>query len=59
MRAVFDARPRFADEISTILAERQVGLDASRDGLTTDARAQRRSDMRSRILDAMRVVFGL
>jgi small-conductance mechanosensitive channel/CRP-like cAMP-binding protein len=59
MRAVFDARPRFADEISTILAERLVELEASRDGLGADARARRRSDTHSRILSAIRNVFGL
>jgi small-conductance mechanosensitive channel/CRP-like cAMP-binding protein len=59
MRTVFEVRPHFADEISTILAERLVELEASRDDLGADAQARRRNDTRSRILSAIRNVFGL
>ena len=56
-RCVFDTRPAIAEEISGILAEREVELEASRDGLSAEARARHTHETRSRLLRAIRHVF--
>jgi small-conductance mechanosensitive channel/CRP-like cAMP-binding protein len=58
LRLVFEMRPDTAEEISIILAERQSGLDAGRQGLAADARARVTTEARSRVLKAIRRVFG-
>ena len=60
-RAVFGAllaaRPEIADDVSVRLAERQVGLEASRERLTAAAREQRTRDTRSALVAAIRRAF--
>jgi len=58
-RCVFDTRASIAEELSSILAERQVELDASRDGLSAEARARHTHETRSHLLRAIRDVFKL
>ncbi len=58
-RCVLDARPSLAEDISGILAERQVELDESREGLGAEARARRAREARSQLLTAIRRVFGI
>jgi len=57
-RVVVEMRPDIVEEISTILAERQGGLDAGREGLAADVRARATKEARSRVLKAIRRVFG-
>ena len=59
LRCVIETRPSVAEDISGILADRQIGLDAGREGLTADARARRTSETRLRLLRAVRDAFGL
>jgi small-conductance mechanosensitive channel/CRP-like cAMP-binding protein len=58
-RCVFDTRASIAEELSSILAERQVELDASRDGLSAEARARHTHETRSHLLRAIRDVFKI
>jgi CRP-like cAMP-binding protein len=58
-RCVLDTRPSVMEDISTILAERQTGLAAGRDGLSSEARARAASETRSKLLDAIRRAFAI
>jgi CRP-like cAMP-binding protein len=58
-RCVLDTRPSVMEDISTILAERQTGLAAGRDGLSIEARARDASETRSKLLDAIRRAFAI
>jgi CRP-like cAMP-binding protein len=58
-RCVLDSRPSVMEDISTILAERQTGLAAGRDGLSIEARARAASETRSKLLDAIRRAFAI
>ena len=58
-RGVLDSRPSVMEDISTILAERQTGLAAGRDGLSIEARARAASETRSKLLDAIRRAFAI
>ena len=55
--ALLAARPEIADDVSVRLAERQVGLEASRERLTAAAREQRTRDTRSALVAAIRRAF--
>jgi small-conductance mechanosensitive channel/CRP-like cAMP-binding protein len=55
--ALLAGRPEVADDISARLAERQVGLEASRERLTAAARERRTRDTRSALLAAIRRAF--
>ena len=59
MRCVFETRPSVAEDISALLADRQTALEASRDGLSAEARARRARETRSRLLVSIRNVFGI
>jgi len=59
LRCVFETRPRVAEDVSSLLAERQTELEASREGLTAEGRARRTRETRSRLLRAIENVFGL
>jgi hypothetical protein len=58
-RCVLDTRPSVAEDISSILAERQIELDASREGLSAEARQRRTRETRSHLLDAIRRAFAI
>jgi small-conductance mechanosensitive channel/CRP-like cAMP-binding protein len=58
-RSVLDTRPSVMEDISTILAERQTGLAAGRDGLSIEARARAASETRSKLLAAIRRAFAI
>jgi small-conductance mechanosensitive channel/CRP-like cAMP-binding protein len=58
-RCVLDSRPSVMEDISTILAERQTGLAAGRDGLSIEARARAASETRSKLLAAIRRAFAI
>jgi small-conductance mechanosensitive channel/CRP-like cAMP-binding protein len=58
-RCVLDTRPSVAEDISSILAERQIELDASREGLSAEARQRRARETRSHLLDAIRRAFAI
>ncbi|HTQ04054.1 MAG TPA: mechanosensitive ion channel family protein [Polyangiaceae bacterium] len=58
-RALVAARPELAREVSAILAERRVGLEAAREGLGEDARRRRIASESTRILGAIREFFAL
>jgi CRP-like cAMP-binding protein len=59
MRCVFETRPSVAEDISALLADRQTALEASREGLGSEARARRTRETRSRLLIAIRSAFGI
>jgi CRP-like cAMP-binding protein len=58
-RCVLDTRPSVMEDISSILAERQTGLAAGRDGLSIEARARAASETRSKLLAAIRRAFAI
>jgi CRP-like cAMP-binding protein len=58
-RLILDAKPRIAEEISTLLGTRQSALDAEREGLSNEARARRAADASSRVLTKIRDFFHL
>jgi small-conductance mechanosensitive channel/CRP-like cAMP-binding protein len=58
-RCFLDARPSLAEDISSILAERQIELDESREGLGVEARARRAREARSHLLTAIRRAFAI
>jgi small-conductance mechanosensitive channel/CRP-like cAMP-binding protein len=57
--ALLAARPEIADDVSARLADRQVGLEASRERLSAAAREQRTRDTRSALLAAIRRAFRI
>ncbi|HEV8551082.1 MAG TPA: mechanosensitive ion channel family protein [Polyangiaceae bacterium] len=58
-RALVAARPELAREVSAILAERRVGLEAAKEGLDQDARNRRIASESKRILDSLKDFFAL
>jgi CRP-like cAMP-binding protein len=58
-REVLASRPELAQEISTILAQRRVELEAVRENLDADSRSRRVQTERKRILAAIRDFFGM
>jgi len=56
---ILQRRPEIAQEISTILAQRRVELDAAREGLDAESRRSRMFTERGRILNAIKGFFGL
>jgi small-conductance mechanosensitive channel/CRP-like cAMP-binding protein len=58
-RALITARPELASEVSAILAERRVELEAAREGLDQDARKSRIANESNRILASLREFFAL
>jgi len=58
-RALVAARPELANEVSAVLAERRVGLEAAKEGLDQAAKTRRIASERSRILASIREFFAL
>jgi len=58
-RALVAERPELASEVSRVLAERRVGLDAAREGLDEDAKNRRIANESSRILMTLKDFFAL
>ena len=58
-RALVAARPELAREVSVVLAERRVELEAARGGLDEDAKSRRLDNEKSRILLAVKEFFAL
>ena len=56
---IMQRRPEIAQEISGILAQRRVELEAVREGLDAEARRSRIGIERGRILNAIKGFFGL
>jgi CRP-like cAMP-binding protein len=58
-RGILAARPKIADEISQILAERNVELAAVREDLSEEAKARRMEDEHGSLLEKIQRFFGL
>jgi small-conductance mechanosensitive channel/CRP-like cAMP-binding protein len=58
-RHLITARPELGREVSVILAERRVGLEAVREGLDEEAQSRRIASESKRILLALKEFFGL
>ena len=58
-RSVLAARPQIADDISRILASRDVELAAVRENLSEEAKAQRMAHEHGSILSRIQEFFGL
>lgn len=58
-RRLLDARPELAQDISAVLARRQMALDGQREGLSGEARARREAEAESNLLDRICGFFGL
>jgi CRP-like cAMP-binding protein len=58
-RCVLDTRPSLAEDISSILAERQVELEENRENLGVEARRRRAHEARSHLLSAIRRAFAI
>jgi len=58
-REILAARPKIADEISGILARRDVELAAVREGLSEEAKALRLSSEQGSLLGRIQRFFGL
>jgi small-conductance mechanosensitive channel/CRP-like cAMP-binding protein len=52
-------KPALAEDISAILSQRQIALDAEREGLSAEAAAARQAEARSRTLSRIRQFFGM
>ena len=59
LEGIIQRRPEIASEISGVLATRRVELAAAREGLDSDAKSQRLTSERSRILRSVRSFFAL
>ena len=59
LEGIIQRRPEIASEISGVLATRRVELAAAREGLDSNAKSQRLSSERNRILHAIRDFFAL
>jgi len=59
LEGIIQQRPEIATEISGVLATRRVELAAAREGLDSNAKSQRLSSERNRILSSIRDFFGL
>jgi small-conductance mechanosensitive channel/CRP-like cAMP-binding protein len=58
-QAILAERPEVAAPIAALLAERQVRLMAVKEGLDSEARARRQTEVEERLLTKMRAFFGL
>jgi small-conductance mechanosensitive channel/CRP-like cAMP-binding protein len=58
-RDILARRPEIAEEVSTVLAQRRVELEAVRDHLDADAKKRKLVTERGRILESIRDFFGL
>jgi small-conductance mechanosensitive channel/CRP-like cAMP-binding protein len=58
-RGLVAERPELGREVSVILAERRVGLEAAREGLDADAQSRRIANESNRILAALKQFFAL
>lgn len=59
LQSIIKQRPEIATEISGVLAQRRVELAAAREGLDSNAKSQRFTSERNRILRAVRDFFAL
>jgi small-conductance mechanosensitive channel/CRP-like cAMP-binding protein len=59
LEGIIQRRPEIASEISGVLATRRVELEAAREGLDSNAKSQRLSSERNRILHSIRDFFAL
>ena len=59
LQHVLDARPDLAVRLSELLTQRRVELEAVREGLSTESRAQRLVASQSEVLGKIRAFFGL
>ena len=59
LEGIIQRRPEIASEISGVLATRRVELAAAREGLDSNAKSQRLSSERNRILRSIRDFFAL
>jgi CRP-like cAMP-binding protein len=59
LQQVLDARPDLAGRFSELLTQRRIELDAVREGLSVESRAQRLQASQSEILGKIRAFFGL
>ena len=59
LEGIIQQRPEIASEISGVLATRRVELAAAREGLDSNAKSQRLSSERNRILHSIRDFFAL
>jgi CRP-like cAMP-binding protein len=58
-RAFLEGRPQIADEVSRVLAQRQVGLVAAREGLSEEAKRAALADAHDSLLNQIERFFGL
>jgi len=58
-RRVLAARPEIADQLSQVLAQRQMELEAERGDLSAEARARRLAEQHTRLLGRIREFFSL
>ena len=58
-RRLLDAKPRLAEELSAVLARRQIMLDGEREGLSAEVRARRTAEAESNLLGRIRGFFGI
>lgn len=56
---VIAARPQIAEEVSRVLAERDVNLAAAREGLSEEARRRRFAEQHRSLTDRIREFFGV
>ena len=57
--SLLERRPKIAQEVAEVLAERRVALEAARDNLDAESRSRRVQGERHRILSAVQDFFGL
>jgi small-conductance mechanosensitive channel len=58
-RSFLEARPQIADEVSRVLAQREVELVSAREGLSEDAKRAALADAHSSLLSRIERFFGL
>ncbi len=59
MKALLAARPAVAEELAGVLAQRQVSLQAAREGLSVDAARARAASETNALLSRIRAFFAL
>jgi small-conductance mechanosensitive channel/CRP-like cAMP-binding protein len=59
LQHVLDARPDLAGRLSELLTQRRIELEAAREGVSAESRAQRVQASQSEILGKIRTFFGL
>jgi hypothetical protein len=59
VKGVIDARPELAEKLARVLAERQVTLQAAREGLSADAARERAAHETNALLTRIRSFFAL